>query len=278
MTPDYPLVSIVTPVYNGVRYLDELIRSVQAQDYPNIEHIIIDDGSTDAGATAAVLGHYPHLRSWSRENRGQYATMNEGLDAAKGEWICFVSADDRVEPSAVRRVVEYMHQHPELDGVVGYTQAMNETGKPYADPPFQFAPYRFYAYLMQISHCSLYLKREVLLRYRLYFDASLRYVGDYDWIIRIVDKLQVGRLPRPLSTIRIHPAQASREHKRSMIEEQKRIAEKFRVNPLLFSISNSLYIFFHDLTKLRFALVTGGIKGAKRLIQDHGSRGKTIAD
>ena len=274
MTPDFPLVSIITPVYNGAKYLDDLIRSVQTQDYPSIEHIIIDDGSADDGATVAVLRKYPHLHWWSRENRGQYATMNDGLDAAMGEWICFISADDRMQAGAVRRVVEFMNEHPECDGVVGYTAAMDDAGKPYADPPFQFVPVRFYAYFSQISHCSLYLRRESLLHHRLFFDPSLRYVGDYDWMIRVFDKIRVEQLPFQLSTIRIHPAQASRQHRESMIAEQKRIMTTYRVNPFIFNISISFYIIIHDLNKLRFAFIDGGFTGAKRLIEDHFRRGR----
>lgn len=274
MTPDFPLVSIITPVYNGAKFLDELIQSVQTQDYPTIEHIIIDDGSTDDGATAAVLRKYPHLRWWSRENRGQYATMNEGLDAANGEWFCFISADDRMQAGAVRRVVEFVKRHPECDGVVGYTGAMDHTGIPYADPPFQFVPVRFYPYFSQISHCSLYLRRAALTRHRLNFDPSLHYVGDYDWMIRVVDNIRVERLPFPLSTIRIHSGQVSRQHRGPMIAEQKRVAALYRVNPFLFNVSNSLYILFHDLNKLRFAFMNGGLTGVKQLMVDHFRRGR----
>jgi glycosyltransferase involved in cell wall biosynthesis len=274
MTSDSPLVSIITPVFNGAQYLPDLLRSVQTQDYSNLEHIVIDDGSTDNGATAAILSQFPRVRSWSRENRGQYATMNEGLDAARGEWICFISADDVMQPGALRRVVEYTRRHPECDGVVGITGAMNETGKPYAAPPFQSVPVRLYAYFSQISHCSLYLKRESLLKGQLSFDPSLRYVGDYDWIIRIVAGLRVGRLPFQLSTLRIHPAQASRQYRQAMIAEQSRVQKKYRINPAIFRISNSLYIILHDLNKLRFAFIHGGIKGSKQLIENHLQRGK----
>lgn len=121
MRTDQPLVSIITPVYNGQKYLAELIESVREQAYPNIEHIIIDDGSTDDGATLAILRHYPHLRWWSRENRGQYATMNEGLESAKGELVCFVSADDVLLPGAIRCVVEILRRNPEFDGLCGLT-------------------------------------------------------------------------------------------------------------------------------------------------------------
>jgi glycosyltransferase involved in cell wall biosynthesis len=269
MTREVPLVSIITPVYNGAKYLDALIRSVQAQDYPNLEHIVIDDGSTDAGATAAVLQQYPHLRAWSRENRGQYATMNEGLNAAKGEWICFVSADDVVEPGAVRRAAEFLARHPEWDGVVGYTQAMNDAGQAYAAPPFQWVPARYYAYFSQISHCSLYAKREALLRHQLTFNPSLRYVGDYDWLVRVVEKLRIGRLPFPLSTIRIHRAQASRVHHQAMFAEQRRIVAEYHIAPFLFSSSRYVYILVHDLKKFWCAVKNGGFSGVTQLFQDH---------
>ena len=62
------LVSIITPTYNGAEYLDEMIQSVLQQDYLNIEHLIIDDGSQDNDATLAILRKYSHLRWWSRPN------------------------------------------------------------------------------------------------------------------------------------------------------------------------------------------------------------------
>ena len=62
-------VSIITPAYNGAEYLEELFESVLKQDYPNIEHIIVDDGSQDNGATISILQKYPHLHWRSRPNR-----------------------------------------------------------------------------------------------------------------------------------------------------------------------------------------------------------------
>jgi glycosyltransferase involved in cell wall biosynthesis len=137
----WPLVSIVTPIYNGSAYIEELILSIQNQDYPNIEHIVIDDGSQDDGATIAILKRYPNIRWWSRKNIGQYATMNEGLEAARGDFICFVSSDDLVLPGAIRRAVEFLQRHTEEDGIVGLTQFMDETGAPYSIKfPFQRVP------------------------------------------------------------------------------------------------------------------------------------------
>jgi glycosyltransferase involved in cell wall biosynthesis len=274
MTADLPLVSIVTPVFNGAKYLDELIQSILSQDYPNIEHLIIDDGSTDNGATITVLARYSHLRWWSRENRGQYATMNEGLAAARGEFVCFVSADDLVTPGAVRHVVEFMRQHPEDDGITGLTQYVNEKGECYVNPPFQTAPIRYYAYLFQISHCSLYLKREQLIRDNLLFDPGLHYVGDYDWILRVLGKLRIYQDSSYLSSVRIHEAQTSILHRRKMLEEQRRVIANRRINPMAFEIGRDLYIGIHDLKKLHYALRKKGLKGGMQLVLDHLHREK----
>lgn len=272
MRTEQPLVSIITPVYNGAQYLDELIQSVHSQDYPNIEHIIIDDGSADDGATLNVLKRYPHLRFWSRENRGQYATMNEGLLAAHGEFVCFVSADDMVQPGAVGRVVEFLQRCPACDAVAGLTQFVTEKGAPYANSPFQTASVRCYAYLSQISHCSLYVKRDQLLRYNLLFDPSLHYVGDYDWILKVVANLRVGRLPLYLAKVRLHTAQTSKRHRRAMVEEQRRVVAAHRINPVLFAMSTGLVIAVHDMKKLRCTLASGGPREAWQLVASHMGR------
>ena len=188
-----PLVSIITPVYNGAAYLDELIVSVRDQDYPAMEHIIIDDGSNDNGATIAVLKKYPHLRWWSRENRGQYATMNEGLEAAQGNIICFISADDVMLPGAVEKAVTFLANYKKYDGVWGITEFTDKDGYLINTLfPLHIFPTSLYGYFTHISHCSLYIKRDTVMINNLKFKSTLRYVGDYDWILSILDSLRVG--------------------------------------------------------------------------------------
>lgn len=230
-----PLVSIITPVYNGAEYLDNLIQSVLQQDYPNIEHLIIDDGSQDDGATVATLQKYPHLRWWSRENKGQYATMNEGLSAAKGEVICFVSADDLISPGAVRSVMNFFARSPYYDGVFGITNYIDVDGHllPYL-VPFRRAPLSFYPYFAHISHCSLYIGRLALHKYSLFFDPSLRFVGDYDWLIRIhKSNLQIGRLDQELSRVRIHDDQSSQKYLDASRVETHKVIRTHQINRIL---------------------------------------------
>jgi len=232
---EFPLVSVITPVYNGAEYLEGLIQSVLQQDYPNIEHLIIDDGSQDDGSTLKILQKYNHLRWWSRENKGQYETMNEGILAAQGEVVCFVSADDVLSPGAITSAMEFLACHPNYDGVFGITNYIDKRSKirPYL-VPFRKAPLSFYPFFAHISHCSFYVRLSSLKKHRLFFDQSLRYVGDYDWMIRIhKSHLRIGRIDRELSRVRIHDDQASQKYQDASRLETRKVVRAHRINRAL---------------------------------------------
>jgi glycosyltransferase involved in cell wall biosynthesis len=124
-----PKISVITPVYNAAPYLRALIESVLQQDYPHYEHIIIDDGSTDDGATVRILKEYSHLHWWSHANKGQYATQNDALAAATGDIVSVISADDAyVATSTFRTVAEYWRAHAGVDVIFGQTLLIDQTG------------------------------------------------------------------------------------------------------------------------------------------------------
>ena len=102
-----PLVSIVIPAYNHATYLDEAIQSILKQDYPNIELIVLDDGSTDN--TRAVLAKYAGMFHWeTHKNMGQANTLNKGWQMSKGEVLSYLSADDVLLPHAVSTSMKYL--------------------------------------------------------------------------------------------------------------------------------------------------------------------------
>lgn len=263
-----PLISIITPVYNGAEYLDELIQSVLRQDYPNIEHLIIDDGSQDGGATVSVLQKYPHLRWWSRENKGQYATMNEGLLAAKGEIVCFVSADDVVSLGAVRTAAQFLIQCTDFSGVFGITSYVDQQGNPQPYPdlgPFGSASISFVPYYAHISHCSLYMRKSVLLKNQLLFDPSLKYVGDYEWMIRISrERMRIGVIKVELSKIRIHENQTSQIFLTQSFAEKKQVIEKHKINKVYYTILWGAYLFQFRIKKIIALLRQSGAKEVTR--------------
>ena len=107
ITKNYPLVSIVTPTYNQAEYLAETIESVLMQDYPNIEYIVLDDGSKDH--TRNVLEKYNGRFRWeSHENMGQAKTLNKGWKMAKGEVIGYLSSDDILYPGAISKLINIL--------------------------------------------------------------------------------------------------------------------------------------------------------------------------
>ncbi len=267
MSDNLPLVSIVTPVYNGARFLDDLILSVKNQDYPSFEHIIVDDGSKDDGATVEVLKKYPHLNWWTRPNKGQYSTMNDGLAAAKGDFVCFVSADDVLLPGAIKTAMEFLSKHPSYHGVFGRTAYMDETGKRVAtDAMFRDFPFSQVEYLAHVPHCSFYIRKSALDEFGLGFDPSLFYVGDYEWMIRISRRrLKIGHIPDELSMIRYHEGQATQRFGDKSLKELEVVYKTHRVNRFYRNLALWLHFYYFRIWEMRQIYKNTGIKG----LQNH---------
>src|SRR5512143_3730544 len=109
-----PLVSVVMPVYNGARYLRQALESALAQTYRPLEIVVVDDGSTDE--TPAILAEFgTRIRALRQPNSGSAAARNAALDAARGELIAFLDADDLWLPQKLAVQVEYLREHPDVD-------------------------------------------------------------------------------------------------------------------------------------------------------------------
>jgi glycosyltransferase involved in cell wall biosynthesis len=123
-----PLISIVTPSYNMARYLPETIESILSQDYPAIEHIVMDGGSTDG--TLEILDRYRgRLRYMISKDKGPSDAAYHGFLEAKGEVFAWLNADDIYLPGAVRTGVEYLMSHPDVDVVYGEGYWIDENGQ-----------------------------------------------------------------------------------------------------------------------------------------------------
>jgi glycosyltransferase involved in cell wall biosynthesis len=111
-TATKPLVSIVVPVYNGERYLREALDSAFAQGYEQCEVVVVDDGSEDG--TAQIIRSYDQVQHVRQTNAGQARAKNVGVEAAGGEYITFLDADDVLPPGRVSTQVDYLLQHPSV--------------------------------------------------------------------------------------------------------------------------------------------------------------------
>lgn len=257
-----PLISVITPVYNGADYLDELILSVLQQDYPHIEHIIIDDGSNDDGETVATLKKYTHLRWWSRENKGQYTTLNEGLEAANGEVVVIISADDKfVTPSTFSEVIKFWQTNPECGCIYGQTLLMDSNGKVDSAPLYPILKVgallpRLIRYSPNlVQHCSLFVANSLVVDKKIYFDTSFRYAGDWDWIIRLAQASQFAYLNKPLSMYREHPFQVSQQvGRKEIFLESNRILQQYKASYWFYSF----FVFLQRIIKAFWLLRRDG--------------------
>jgi glycosyltransferase involved in cell wall biosynthesis len=127
----YPLVTIVTPSYNQANFLEETIQSVLSQDYPNLEYIIIDGGSTDSSVDL-IRKYEDRLAGWiSEEDSGQAEAINKGFERATGEIVAWINSDDYYLPGAIRSAVEALEAHPECGFVYGDAVSINGAGEPF---------------------------------------------------------------------------------------------------------------------------------------------------
>lgn len=157
---EYPLVSVVTPSYNAMPFIKDTIESIRSQDYPKIEHIVIDGGSNDG--TVEILKGCPQLRWISEPDRGQSDALNKGFRLAQGEVIGWLNADDTYRPGAISHAIEYFQAHPDVDLVYTDIQVIDEN-----DQPVRFvkaAPFSLEMLLQRniINQPTVFMRRQVL--------------------------------------------------------------------------------------------------------------------
>ncbi len=204
--PDAPVVSIVTPSFNQGPYLEATIRSVLEQDYPHIEYIICDGGSTDE--SLSIIQRYADRLAWWRSgpDGGQANAVNQGWRRATGEIWAFLNSDDILLPGAVRAVVDAFRQQPAASVVYGDWDWIDQAGDLLFRSHGAPATYRQLLRYSQ-SHfiaqpASFY--RAAMVRRAGLLDESLRYALDYDLLLKLGREGPLHYLPRPLAACRAH--------------------------------------------------------------------------
>jgi glycosyltransferase involved in cell wall biosynthesis len=206
-----PLVSIVIPCYNQGRYLHQAIESARRQSYPNVEVLVVDDGSTDD--TVAVAAVHPAVIYRRQENAGTAVARNHGLRDSRGEYVVFLDADDRLLPDAVARGVDYLAAHPDAAFVTGHVRLIDEAGTPGVLPVQDHEP-AGYAALLRWNYIwtpGVVTYRRSALEAAGGFDPSAGGSADVELNLRLARRLPIGCHHRVILEYRQHGANMTRD-------------------------------------------------------------------
>ncbi len=210
--PSRQLASIVIPCYNGERTLAQAIESALGQTYPEVEVIVVDDGSTDG--SAEVARRYPQrVRLIQQTNHGLSASRNAAITAANGEYVVLLDADDVLLPDCVARRVAILQGDPSIGLVAGYYKEIDADGDPISRAPELRKVWQGHAFRQAIRRnwgppVGWTFPVEVYKRVG-GFDPMLRSAEDWDFVIRVSRRYQVAYDKTPQVLYRKSPGQMS---------------------------------------------------------------------
>ncbi len=213
-----PTVSVIMPVYNGERYLAEAIASILGQTYADFEFIIVDDGSTDG--SARIIREYGerdsriHFIRRDRNQGGSFA-RNAGIAVAQGKYIAMMDCDDVCLPDRLRKQLNFLEAHPEIDVVSSTIWLVDQDLKPLAPIPMPLehpliAWGQFFG--ANIAHPAVLLRREPLIAVGGY-EERRSLTEDKELWSRLLPISRFANLPDVLMLYRQHPQSTSVKHK-----------------------------------------------------------------
>lgn len=199
-----PLVSIVTPSFNQAAFIEETIQSVLSQDYPHLEYLIVDGGSTDG--SLEILQRYAKRLAWwvSEPDQGQTDAINKGFARARGEVLAWLNSDDTYLPHAISHAVAALQRDPDTGLVYGDANLIDEEGQVIGKFPARQTDYRRlregYVHIPQQAaffRADLWKKVGPL-------DPSFFFAMDYDLWVRLARHSRLLYLPEVWANFRLH--------------------------------------------------------------------------
>lgn len=225
-----PLISIITPSFNQAQFLEETLRSVLEQGYPNLEYIVIDGASTD-GSVDIIRKYADRLTYWvSEPDHGQAEAINKGFARAHGEIVAWLNSDDVYRPGALAAAAAALQANPQLGFVFSDVQAIDADGQ--VTNLMRFGDWG----LDELMCFNIIGQPGVFMRHSALekaggMDANFHYLLDHQLWLRIAERSPVHYLPVTLAAGRFHAAAKNVAHADRFGQEAYAIVEWMKTRP-----------------------------------------------
>ncbi len=224
------IVSIITPSYNQAEYLEATIQSVLAQEYSDLEYIVVDGGSTDG--SVEIIQKYADQLSWwvSEPDQGQADGINKGLRRARGEVVAWLNSDDLYMPGAILAAVAAFRVDPDSGMVFGDAITIDPSGCPLNRLSFGDWGLQELMRFRIICQPSVFMRRAVL-KQAGFLDENFHYMLDHHFWMRIASSFSVKHIPELWAAARHHPAAKNVSLAPKFSLETYRVLEWIKENP-----------------------------------------------
>ena len=229
--PTLPCVSIITPSYNQAQFLEQTIRSVLDQNYPNLEYWVIDGGSTD-GSLEIIQKYAGQLAGWvSEPDRGQAEGINKGLARATGEVVAWLNSDDVYYPGAIDAAVGALAANPQASFVFSDVESIDETGKPFHRMRYGNWGLPDLIRFRIIGQPGVFIRRAFLAQTGL-LDLSYHYLLDHHLWLRLAALAEPVYVPgEPWAAARMHAGAKNMAQAAGFAPEALQLAEWILQDP-----------------------------------------------
>lgn len=223
-------ISIITPSYNQVQYIEEAITSVLDQGYPNLEYIIIDGGSTD-GTVEIIKKYEEYLSYWvSEKDKGMYNALNKGFSRTTGEIMGWINADDMLHRNSLFVLSEIFEEFKAVEWITGFPTNYDHFGRVY--PSDNITDWNIYSYLTgkirSIQQESTFWRRSLWDKSGGYLDENYKYAADYELWARFFLYSKLYFVKAMVGGFRKHGEQISVDKKQKYIAECEQIRKQYR--------------------------------------------------
>ena len=186
-------ISVVTPSFRNSKWLKLCIASVADQQGVSFEHIVQDSCSDDG--TQDWLPGDRRVQAFIEKDQGMYDAVNRGWRRAQGDILCYLNCDEQFLPGALKAACDYFDSHPEVDVMFSDTVVTDANGDYICHRPAMVPLKHHVWYRFAVLTCSMFIRKRTLLEQNLYFDTQWRDIGDFYWLLEVVNRgLRTGVL------------------------------------------------------------------------------------